>query len=200
MEGTLPAGFDYDALGAIQRGSRANNSIQASAGFIKLAYLAKQLRWSPRVGAEYDYASGKSAKPNVDGTFDQQYPSNHNAFGLSDLFGFQNIRQSRINVDLAPSKNLSLLLQAGTLNLSSRQDSLYGSGGTALAPVPAASFASTDIGKEIDVSGKYVYHDFVVFNAGVGRLFSGPVPRSSGLADKGISGYFSVTYRFKIGD
>jgi hypothetical protein len=29
------------------------------------------------------------------------------------------------------------------------------------------SFASTAIGKEIDVSGKYVYHDVVVLNAGV---------------------------------
>jgi Alginate export len=158
------------------------------------------LPWSPRVGGEYDYASGKSAKPNVDSTFDQQYPSNHNAFGLSDLFGFQNIRQTRINVDLASSRNLTLLLQAEALNLSSRQDSLYGDGGAALAPVPAAFFASTAVGKEIDVSGKYVYHDGVVFNAGVGRLLSGPVLISSGLANKGISGYFSVTYRFKIGD
>gem|GEM_PF-3839635 len=38
-----------------------------------------------------------------------------NAFGLSDLFGFQNIKQQRVNLDLGPTKNLSLLFRGKAL-------------------------------------------------------------------------------------
>jgi hypothetical protein len=198
VEGSLPAGFDYEALGAIQRGSFSSDSVHASAGIIKVAYSASKLPWAPRIGTEFDYASGNTGDKRIVGTFDQQYPSNHNAFGLTDLLGFQNIRQERINLDLAPSRNLSLLVQGELLNLASRQDSVYGSSGTALVPLPANGFASTAVGKEVDFSGKYVYRGVIVFNAGIAHLVADSALKAGGLADNGTSGYFSVTYRFRV--
>jgi hypothetical protein len=51
VEGTLPAGFDYDALGAIQRGSRGNNSIQASAGLSNSHISPNDCRGPPESAA-----------------------------------------------------------------------------------------------------------------------------------------------------
>ena len=42
-------------------GSYSNNSIHAGQGFGKLSYLASNLPWNPRIGGEFDYATGGHA-------------------------------------------------------------------------------------------------------------------------------------------
>jgi hypothetical protein len=76
---------------------------------LKVFYALPHLFWSPRCGGEYDWASGNAAPPSrTVGTFDQQYPSNHNAFGPEDIFGYENIREARVSLDLAePDLRLS---------------------------------------------------------------------------------------------
>jgi hypothetical protein len=85
----------------------------------------------PHLLGEYDYATGNTHRdPERIGTFDQQYPSNHNAFGLVDLFAFQNIKQYRLNMDLKPYPHLTLLFQAESLHVATRYDGLYDSAGS----------------------------------------------------------------------
>jgi Alginate export len=88
----LPFGFDSSGTGALQRGSYSNDSIHAGAAIVRGGYGTERLPWHPHLEVEYDYATG-NPHTNIDriGTYDQEYPSNHNAFGLVDLFGFQNI-------------------------------------------------------------------------------------------------------------
>ena len=142
-------GIDYDALAALQRGSYSNNSISSSASYVKAGYNASLLKWRPRLRGEYDYASGNPhTDPQRHGTFDQQYPSNHNAFGLTDLFGYQNIKEDRVNLDLNPVRRLTLLLQQDWLQVASIHDNVYsGSAGTVIK-APTAGFKSDDIGRE----------------------------------------------------
>jgi len=199
VEGSLPASFDYEVNGSLQRGSYANDSIHAGQSFGKLTYTMKKLPWTPRIGGEYDYATGNSHRnANRISTYDQQYPSNHNAFGLVDLFGFQNIRQERINLDLGPTKNLTLLVQGEFLNLAEKRDNLYSSGGTTTIKAPTAGFKTDDIGQEFDISAKYVFRDDIVANVGVGHLFPGSmlINNSHGAAE--TLGFFSLTYRFQV--
>ena len=200
VTGTLPRNFDYTGMIAFQRGSRGSQSIRSGAGFMKLAYTEPRLLWSPRIGTEFDYATGNSPSHPLDKrTFDQEYPSNHDVFGLVDLFGFQNIQQVRINLDLAPSNYLTVLIQGSNLSLASRFDSIYDSSGSALRSSPALGFRSRGLGKEIDFSAKYLFRESVVLNVGYGHLFS----KSSIKSDKGINsdslGYMSLTYRFNLG-
>jgi len=192
-------GFDFDALGALQRGSYANESIEAGAGYFKAGYGAAHLRWQPRLRAEYDYASGNPhTNPLRMGTFDQQYPSNHNAFGLTDLFGYQNIKEERINLDLTPLKHLSVLIQEESLQVASRFDNVYsGSAGTTIK-APTTGFLSGDLGHEFDASGKYVFHDYLVLNVGVGHLSSGTLLRENSHGAPLTLAYFGLTYRFKV--
>src|SRR5258708_11229846 len=76
----------YDVTGTLQRGSYSNDSIHAGSFLAKIGYLGANLPWRPHLLGEYDYASGNPHRnAQIIGTFDQQYPSNHNAFGLVDL-------------------------------------------------------------------------------------------------------------------
>ena len=199
-EGRLPAGFEYDILGDLQRGSYANDSIHAGAGIVKVAHVFDSLPWKPRLGGEYDYATGNPHRnPNRISTYDQQYPSNHNAFGLFDLFGFQNIRERRVNLDLEPTKNFSLLVQGEALGVSSRFDSVYdGAAGVVVQP-PAQGFATNRIGDGLDVSAKYVFHDYWVVNAGVAHFFPASLMSANNHGAPLTYSYFSITYRFRVG-
>jgi hypothetical protein len=192
-------GFDFDALGALQRGSYADKSIDAAAGFVKAGYNATKLPWKPRLRGEYDYASGNpQGDPLRMGTFDQQYPSNHNAFGLTDLFGFQNIKQERVNLDLIPLKHLSVLIQEESLQVASRFDNVYsGSAGTTVK-APATGFLSGDIGHEFDASGKYVFRDYLVLNVGVGHFSPGTLMGENAHGAPLTLAYYGLTYRFKV--
>jgi hypothetical protein len=199
-EGRLPAGFDYDILGDLQRGSYSNDSIHAGAGIAKVSYLFHFVPWRPRLGGEYDYATGNPHQnPNGISTYDQQYPSDHNAFGLFDLFGFQNIKEQRVNLDLGPTKNLTLLFQGETLGVASRFDSVYNSGSRAIVQAPAQGFATNRIGDGFDASAKYVFHDYWAVNAGVGHFFPESLMSANNHGAPLTYSYFGITYRFKVG-
>ena len=146
--GRSAGGFDFDGLIAMQRGSYSNDSVVASAGYIKAGYTSQTVFLKPRLLGEYDYASGNARNDlSQVNTFDQQYPSNHNAFGLTDLFGFQNIKQERINLDLTPARHVTVLLQQEWLQVASRFDNIYsGSAGT-MVKAAAAGLSSGDIGR-----------------------------------------------------
>jgi Alginate export len=195
----LPLGFDSSGTGLLQRGSYSNDSIHAGAAIIRGGYVAAQLPWKPHLEGEYDYATGN---PHTDafriGTYDQQYPSNHNAFGLVDLFGFQNITQDRLNFSLAPASNFLLLFQGGSLHVASTYDGVYSSAGTTLFSAPSGGFLHDGIGSEFDASGKYIFHKSLVVNIGVGHFFPGYVMTSSGHGAPLTLAYFQLTYRYKV--
>jgi len=58
ITGKLPANFDYGLEGVLERGAFANDSIRASAGYVKAGYTLHSLPWRPHLQAQYDYASG----------------------------------------------------------------------------------------------------------------------------------------------
>jgi hypothetical protein len=194
-------GFDSSGTGMLQRGSYSNDSIQAGAAIVRGGYGAKYVPWKPHLEAEYDYATGNSNPTgNTWGTFDQQYPSNHNAFGLVDLFGFQNIKQRRVNLQLTPKENFLVLLQGGSLHLATVHDGLYPSSGTMKATIvaPTGGFKSDDIGSEFDASAKYIYKKSFVTNVGVGHFFPGEVVTSTAKHAPLTYAYIGFTYRFKM--
>jgi hypothetical protein len=192
-------GFEYVAEGALQRGSYANDSIHAGAGYVQAGYFAKRLPWRPRLLAEYDYATGNPHR-NAQriGTFDQLYPSAHDVLGLVDLFGWQNVQQTRFHLDLTPRRHLSVLLEQETLKVANTHDGVYnGSGGTMIAS-PAGGFHTNDIGQEIDASARYVYRDYVEGNVGVGHFFPGSLMTENQHGTPLTIAYLALTYRFQL--
>jgi hypothetical protein len=199
VSSTIAGGFYFDVLGTLQRGSYSNDSIRSSAGYAKAGYTSQKIYWKPRLLGEYDYASGNPhTDPQRIGTFGQQYPSNHNAFGLTDLFGFQNIKQERANLDLTPAKHVTVLLQEESLQVSSTADNVYSGSGSTTVTVPTGGFRSDDIGHEFDASGKYVFHQYLVLNAGVGHFSPGTLMRENAHGAPLTLVYLGLTYRFKV--
>ena len=189
--------FDYVVEGILQRGSYSNNSIHAGAAYAKLRRTFMHAPWVPAIQGEYDYATGNPHRnPERVSTFDQLYPSDHNVFGLVDLFGWQNIKQVRVNLYLTPGRNLTVLVQQEFLNLASTKDAVYGGNGKVFMAPPPGGFISNDIGRGFDASLKYIYHDYWVLNAGVGHFSPGQALRPNG-PPLTIS-YISLTYRFSM--
>ena len=195
----LPLGFDSSGTGVIQRGSYSNDSIHAGAAIIRGGYAAAKLPWKPHIEGEYDYATGNPHRnPLRIGTYDQQYPSNHNAFGLVDLFGFQNIKQDRLNFSLALKENFLLLFQTSSLHLASVRDGVYIGSGSSLFKAPAGGFLHDDMGTEFDASAKYIFHKSFVTNIGVGHFFPGAVMTAAGHGAPLTLAYVQFTYRFRV--
>jgi hypothetical protein len=196
----LPLGFEVSGTGTLQRGSYSNDSIHAGSGIVKAGYTAKKLWSSPRLQGEYDYATGNPHRNVMRiGTNDQLYPSNHNAFGLVDLFGFENIKQLRGNLDLKPASSLSVLFQVSSLHVVTTRDGVYSGSGGVVIKAPAAGFVGDDVGTEFDASAKYVFHRYFVTNVGVGHIFPGQVMTHDAHGVPLTLAYFGITYRFRIG-
>ena len=197
----FPGGVYFDGLEAVQRGSYSNDSIRSDAGYIKAGYAGDRMGWKPRLAGEYDYASGN---PKVDAnriaTFDQLYPSNHNAFGLTDLFGFENIKQKRVNLDLTPTKPVALLLQQEWLDVASVLDSVYAGSGSATVKAPKNGFLSSDIGREFDASGQYAFlgERNMTMNVGAGHFSPGTLMRENSHGAPLTLAYFGLTYKFNF--
>lgn len=198
-ETKLPLGFDSSGTGDLQRGSYSNDSIHAGAAIIRGGYGTKRLPWQPHLEAEYDYATGNSHRnPDHIGTYDQQYPSNHNAFGLVDLFGFQNIKQRRLSLQMTPRSDLMVLFQGGSLHAATIHDGIYSGAGASLIAAPASGFKSDDIGSEFDASAKYIFRKSFVTNIGVGHFFPGELMTSEKHGAPLTYAYLGFTYRFKL--
>jgi hypothetical protein len=201
MTGKLPANFDYSLEGILERGSFANDSIRASAGYVKAGYTLHSLPWRPRIQAEYDYASGDPRRnPSVVKTFDQFFPSNHDVFGLTDVFGWQNIVQKRLDLDFHPAKALYVLLHGETLNVATTNDSVFSSSGGVLMQPPSGGFGSNRIGTEVDGALQYSWKRIpLLWELGIGHFWPSALMSANNHGTQLTLAYFQLTYRLEIG-
>jgi hypothetical protein len=170
--GTLPARFDYVGESILQRGTYSRDHVAAYGYSGVLGWTIADVKWKPRLSAEYNFASGD--KKNKDGernTFDQFYPSNHGYYGMIDQFGWKNLKNLRAGFDFKPLAKLSLRSDFNEFYLASRQDSLYGSSGTSVVLNRKAT--SSHIGSETNTVGLYQWTKIWKFGAGYGHLFAG---------------------------
>jgi hypothetical protein len=172
--GKLPLGFDYTLEGARQSGAYSKDTIDAWGGYAIAGYGLSFLPCHPRLSAEYGYATGQGA--NSSGkmeTFDQLYPSNHGVFGITDLFGWRNVRHFRSGLEIDPGRRLALNFNYHNLRLASRYDGLYSGAGSLIVKAPKGGALSTDVGQEADGYLTYDLRSNVNLGAGLGHLFAG---------------------------
>jgi len=199
VAGNVPGGFDYIAEGALQRGSYSNDSIHAGAGYFKAGYTAAYIPWHPRAQGEFDFASGNAHRsPLRISTFDQLYPSNHDVFGLVDLFGWQNIEETRARLNLSPAKHLTVLIEQDFLRASTTKDGIYNGAAVEFLKPPTGGFHTNDIGRGFDASMRYAFHDYLLIQTGVGHFSPGELMRDNAHGAPLTLSYLSLTYRFKL--
>jgi len=162
--------------------SHKNLDQEAFAAYIGGGYTWTNLCGSPRLGLEYNYATGDdNPKDDKHGTFDNLYPTNHKFYGMMDFVSLQNIHNIRFMSSIAPVKNLSLSLQGHLFWLADTHDSFYTVGGArrgGLAPTSGKGYginAGNDsfVGSEIDLVGTYKICPGAALQAGYGHFFVG---------------------------
>ena len=166
--------FDYNTSIVIERGGVVTDRVDAWAGHWLLGYSFPKMPASPRLVAEYNYATG-DGNPH-DGrvnTFQLLYPTAHDRHGLSDQVGWRNIHHLRGTVEMKPHPKWTLTPSYNWFWLADARDALYNSQGNAVvARVPDGS-AGRWVGQELDVLAQYSVSGATQIGAGFAHLFPG---------------------------
>jgi hypothetical protein len=165
--------FDYSIEAIREGGHDGANDITAWGTTDGLSYRFSKVYWKPRIFAQYDYASGdKNPHDGVHETFDTMYPTAHDRFGISDQFGWQNIKAIRSGITVEPHRRWTVTAQWLDFWLASATDSLYNTSGGSIVR-DAAGTDGTHIGQEVDAYTWYEINRHVNVGFGIGHIMAG---------------------------
>jgi hypothetical protein len=195
--GQLPAGFDYTVEMARQTGHYSLDDIGSWAGYWIGGYTPPKLPLKPRFSTEYTYATGDSGKGDGRvGTFDQVYGALHNVYGVSDLFGWRNIRHLRTGVEVKPSRTVKVTFDYHFLGLASAHDGLYNGSGVQIVKAPASGALHKDIGRDADLYFTYNPQPWITVGGGWSYLFWGQFLKENAQGVGSSYPFVFFTYRF----
>lgn len=188
-------GFDYGVEWAWQFGSRAHDDISAWAWHQELGYTFSQVNWTPRLGVEYNYASGDSdPRDGKVETFDNLYPTNHLHYGYIDFISLKNIHDLQADLTFKPHPKLTGRVKYHWLFLATNSDAWYNAGqGVVRGANPGAS---TTLGQELDLLAKWqcsVHYDFLI---GYSYFHAGAFVRDTGTHDDANFFYVQNSIKF----
>ena len=205
------SGWDYTAEAVFETGdlyqSDRNSTrydLTAFAAHVSGGYTARQIGWKPRLGLEYDFASGDRHPNNGNSeSFQNLYPSNHDKYGFMDEFGWRNIHDLRLQLNAKPVKKLDLEFDFHAFWLADTHDYWYRTNGIStlrtktpdgrdVRTIGARSFA----GEEIDLTATYELTKNVKFQTGYSHFFAGPYLADTGASSDADFGYFMTTFSF----
>lgn len=141
------AGFDWDAEAMGQVGKVGSADILAWAAGARTGYTFENLAWSPRIGLQFDVASGdRDAGDGSIGTFNPLFPNGF-YFSLGGHTGYANLVHIKPSITIQPAEGLTLMAGVGLLWRQTTQDAIY-----TLPSVPVTGTA----GKESAWTGTYL--------------------------------------------
>jgi len=192
LRGVNLRNIDYRYEMVIERGSAGANPIRAWATTGATGYTVRSLTWKPRLFAGYDFATGdKNPADGVRGTFDTMYQTAHDRFGITDQFGWQNIRAGRAGGTIIPRRRWSMTAQYVDMWLASATDAAYNSsGGIILRDVTGKS--GKHVASELDFYGWYEINRQVHIGAGLGHIFPAEFIDRAGKGASLVYPYFAV--------
>jgi hypothetical protein len=185
---------------------------EAFAAFVAGGYTWREALGTPRLGAEYNFASGDSnPKDGKDQTFENLFPTNHRLYGYMDFFSWRNLHDPRLSASLRPIRPLLLTLDYHAFWLADTQDFFYpisGPGRGASGPAQPGEPVSygrnpqfnSFVGSELDLEAIYTPKNWLTVRAGYGHFFVGDYVRSSlakvGGATDANWAYLQMTVNF----
>ena len=193
-----PVGFDYDGEFAFQTGDVKGRDLTAFAAHVGTGYTF-DIPWTPRLGAEYNFASGDSDPLDREvETFQNLFPTNHKFYGYADFFSWQNIHDAAISLKAQPVKKVTTQLDYHAFWLANTDDSWYRANGVAtVRPLtPAARAADNYVGSEIDFTVTWNVRKEVAIQAGYSHFFAGSYLGETGAQDDADFGYLQATVTF----
>ena len=173
FKGQSHTSFDYSGEVILENGKVGAEPIRAWATQGGVAYQFLNVAAKPRVFTQYDYASGNSnpALNAEHSTFDTIYPTAHDRFGISDLFGAQNIESVRVGTTIEPHRRLTFTAQALDFWAASALDSIYNTSGSSIVFNKTAH--GRHVGAEIDGYSWYELNKHFNLGGGIGYFGGG---------------------------
>jgi len=165
--------FDYGGEVILQTGKVGAQSIRASAAQAGAAYQFLNIPAKPRIFTQYDYATGNSnpAQNATHTTFDTIEPTAHDRFGITDLFGGQNIESVRAGATMEPHRRFTLTAQGLDFWTADALDSIYNTSGGAIGNNKTDH--GRHVGAEIDGYSWYELNKHFNVGGGVGYFGGG---------------------------
>ncbi len=159
--------------------------INAHAHAVKTGFTFDAVPMKPRLGFEFDYASGdndnnKCAATGVAqgcggkslNTFDNLFPTNHGKFGYMDLMAWRNMVAYQIMFDVKPSPVSKLQFNYSIDRLADSRDNWYRAGQAAYATSNRFNQAAS-LGQELDIHYWHTFKEKFKFEIGYGHFFAG---------------------------
>jgi hypothetical protein len=129
-------GFDGDLEIMGQTGSIGNDTIRAWAVGSLSGYTFAEIGWTPRLGFQFDAASGDSnPHDNVLQTFNPLFPNGY-YFTLAGYTGYTNLIHVKPSIAIHPTNSLTLTLAVAELWRQTTADAVYLQGSV---PVPGTA-------------------------------------------------------------
>ena len=187
--------FDYSGEVILETGKVGSQSIRASAAQAGAAYQFLNVVTKPRVFTQYDYATGNSnpAHNATHTTFDTIEPTAHDRFGITDLFGWQNIEAVRAGTTIEPHRRLTLTAQGLDFWAADALDSIYNTSGSAI--VTNKTDHGRHLGAEIDGYSWYELNKHFNLGGGVGHFGGGQFLTNVSTSHSYTTYYFALNFK-----
>jgi len=187
--------FDYSGELIFENGKVGTQTIGAYAAQAGAAYQFLEVAAKPRFFTQYDFASGNSnpATSSRHSTFDTMYPTAHDRFGISDLFGWQNIEAVRAGATFEPHRRLTITAQGLDFWAASALDSIYNTSGSSIAFNKTAN--GRHVGAEFDSYSWYELNRHFNVGGGVGYFGGGQFLTNVSTIHSYPTYYFALNFK-----
>lgn len=175
---------DYSAEAAWQFGRKAGMPVRAWAGAVTAGWTFAD-DWKPRLGAEYDYASGDTnpADDKVQ-SFDPLFPLGHAYQGFEDVFSWKNGHALKLSGSFQPKPGVTLQADYHYFRTAQAKDAWYNASMAALAR-DNAGLSGNEVGHELDLHARFPVRGALKLWAGYSHFFASSVVRAlSGGKDR----------------
>jgi hypothetical protein len=205
------AGWDYNAdvayqFGDLWTGDRSTQKLDHRAFAVHAmgGYTFEQAAWRPRLGLEYNFATGdRDPDDTRSQSFQNMLPSQHDKYGVMDLCSWRNLHDARVLFSAKPTKTLEASLSYHAFWLAETSDYWFRSNGTSTQRTTTPDGrdvrrigASQLAGHEIDFVVKWAPAPWLLIEAGYSHFFAGDYLRDTGPGDDATFGYVMTTVKF----
>ena len=160
--------FDWDVEAAYQTGNFGRADIRAWALGSMLGYTLIETRWRPRLGLQFDAASGdRRADDDRLQTFNPLFPKG-SYFTSAGLTDFANLLHTQVSLRVQPWRAAALGVGSGHLARQSRADAAYAQ---PFLPIPRSVTGSTAIGEYLRLEARQRLNRYVTVAAELVRYW-----------------------------
>jgi len=184
-------GLDLGVEAAVQLGKFGSNSVLATAGHGAVGYTFTGNDWKPRLGVEYNYATGDDATTSRYTKFNNLFPTNHNKYGMMDLTTWSNMHDASLSIGVKPGRT-ALSAAYHLLAVDKNQAAGDKFAGTYAGAAGLGKIA----GHEMDVQGKWTMNENCEVAAGYGHFMPGSFLKGQGVNQQADFFYTTLQAQF----